>query len=122
MFMSLLIEECVCRRHDWSDEYFVKILSALREAMSEKSSILLCDQVMNTTHGDAEMEGAPSPLPANYGYYSRFCHSRDISLMGIINGIERTPAEYRGLVEKAGLRLHKIWETRTLFGIVELKK
>ena len=90
--------------------------------MSEKSCLLICDQVMNTTHGCNEIEGAPFPLPANYGYYARYCHTRDISLMGIINGIERTPTQFKDLVEKANLRLHKIWETRTLYGVVEVRK
>ena len=43
-------------------------------------------------------------------------------MMGIINGIERTPGEFRKLVEKAGLRVERIWECRSQVGIVELRK
>ncbi|KAL2050988.1 hypothetical protein ABVK25_008734 [Lepraria finkii] len=82
--------------------------------LTPKSRTLICDQVMNTTYGCAELATAPYPLPANYGYYTRYCHLRDISLMTSINGIERTPLEFKSIIEKAGLRLEKIWETRSL--------
>ena len=42
-------------------------------------------------------------------------------MMGIINGIERTPEQFRKLVAAAGLRVHKIWECRSQVGIVELR-
>jgi hypothetical protein len=90
--------------------------------MSEKSRLLICDQLMNTTNGCNEINSAPSPLLANYGYYTRYRHSRDISLMAVLNGIERTPPEFSQLIKKAGLRLIKFWETRSLFGIIEVQK
>ncbi|KAJ5456732.1 O-methyltransferase [Penicillium desertorum] len=108
--------------HDWSDEYCVQILVALKDSLSDTSRVLICDQVMNTTHGSDEMDNAPSPLPANYGYYSRYHHQRDMSLMGTINGIERTPQQFRELVEKAGLRLSRVFETRSIYSIVEVQK
>ncbi|KAF2280130.1 O-methyltransferase A [Westerdykella ornata] len=106
--------------HDWSDEYCVKILSAIRASMGPKSRILICDQVMNTTLGTPELPPAPSPLPANWGYYTRYSHQRDLAMMSIINGIERTPAEFRSIVEKAGLKLRKIWDCRSQVSLVEV--
>nr|BBL33419.1 putative methyltransferase [Lachnum palmae] len=106
--------------HDWSDDYCVEILSNIRDQMGENSRILICDQVMNTTYGCEEIPGAPKPLPANYGYYTRFMHTRDLSLMACINGIERTPAQFKDIIEQAGLKLSKIYETRSLFGIIEV--
>jgi hypothetical protein len=88
--------------------------------MSPNSRILICDLVMNTTCGSSEMPSAPSPLPANYGYYGRYGHHRDMALMSIINGIERTPYEFQKLVQQAGLRIIKIWECRSVNGIVEI--
>ena len=76
---------------------------------------------MNTTLGCPELSPAPSPLPANYGVYTRYSHQRDLAMMGIINGIERTPEQFRKLVAAAGLRVHKIWECRSQVGIVELR-
>ena len=87
--------------HDWSDEYCINILKSIKVSMGPKSRILICDPVMNTTFGCDEIPAAPSPLPANYGYHVRYCHNRDIGLMATINGIERTPAEFKELFEKA---------------------
>ncbi|KAK4653881.1 hypothetical protein QC762_511060 [Podospora pseudocomata] len=105
--------------HDWSDDYCVSILKAVKASMGPKSRILICDPVMNTTFGCDEIEAAPSPLPANYGYHVRYCHNRDIGLMATINGIERTPSEFKALFEEAGLRLVKFWDTRSMVGITE---
>ncbi|RYP31586.1 hypothetical protein DL767_005695 [Monosporascus sp. MG133] len=91
--------------HDWSDSYCISILSNLRAAMGPQSRVLIADQVMNTTLGSPELKSAPEPLLANYGNYVRFSHQRDVALMGLINGIERTPAQFRRIVEGAGLRL-----------------
>lgn len=76
---------------------------------------------MNTTLGCAELTPAPTPLPANYGYYTRYSHQRDLAMMGTINGIERTPAQFGALVDRAGLTIEKIWECRSQVSIVELK-
>lgn len=78
------------------------------------------DQVMNTTAGCSELPAAPSPLPANWGYYTRYSHQRDLAMMSIINGIERKPAEFRNLVNRAGLRLRKIWDCRSQVGLLEI--
>lgn len=87
--------------------------------MTRQSRVLICDQVMNTTTGSKELASAPWPLPANYGYWTRYAHQRDLAMMGIINGIERTPEQFRSIVERAGLRLVKVWECRSCVGIVE---
>ncbi|KAF4213605.1 hypothetical protein CNMCM5878_010291 [Aspergillus fumigatiaffinis] len=105
--------------HDWSDDYCVRILSAIRQSMATHSRLLICDQVMNTTIGDPDLESAPSPLPANYGYHTRFSHSRDITMMSCINGIERTPAEFKSLLQAAGLKLKKIWDCRSQVSLIE---
>ncbi|KAL9038899.1 MAG: hypothetical protein Q9180_002852 [Flavoplaca navasiana] len=107
--------------HDWSDDYCVRILSAIRAAMAPHSRILICDQVMNTTDGCSELKSAPKPLLPNYGYYTRYSHQRDLCLMGIINGIERTPAQFKVLIEKAGMKLEKIWECRSQVSVVEVR-
>lgn len=75
---------------------------------------------MNTTNGSAELPSAPAPLPANYGYAARYSHQRDLAMMGIINGIERTPAQWKALVEKAGFQLKKIYPCRSQVGLIEV--
>lgn len=42
------------------------------------------DQVMNTTQGCDEIEGAFVSASCSY---ARYCHMRDINLMGSINGM-----------------------------------
>ena len=90
------------------------------------SRILICDQVMNTTLGvnhshQKDLSSAPTPLLDNYGYYTRYSHHRDLAMMGIINGIERTPSQFRELVEEAGLRVERIWECRSQVSIIEVR-
>lgn len=93
---------------------------------SDNSSLLLSgsnyhsDQVMNTTLGSPELPPAPKPLPANWGYYTRYSHQRDLAMMSIINGIERTPAQFREIVKLAGLELKKIWDCRSQVSLVEV--
>ena len=82
---------------------------------------------MNTTLGEAsssdqgDLSSAPSPLLANYGYYTRYSHHRDLAMMGIINGIERTPGQFRELADEAGLRVERIWECRSQVSVVEMR-
>ncbi len=40
-------------------------------------------------------------------------------MMTAINGIERKPSEFKVIVEKAGLRLRKLWDCRSTIGLVE---
>ena len=105
--------------HDWSDDYAIRILSAIRESMGKSSKLLIVDQVMNTTLGNPELKSAPAPLPANYGYHTRFSHSRDITMMASINGIERTPEEFAAITKAAGLKIKKIWPIRSQVSLVE---
>ncbi|KAH7325589.1 S-adenosyl-L-methionine-dependent methyltransferase [Stachybotrys elegans] len=106
--------------HDWSDDYCITILKNIRVSMGPQSRILVCDQVMNTTNGDVQLPSAPAPLPANYGYYTRYSHTRDLCVMALINGIERKPTEFRDIVKKAGLHLNKFYQTRSQVGLVEI--
>ncbi|KAK4690158.1 hypothetical protein P7C71_g6563, partial [Lecanoromycetidae sp. Uapishka_2] len=92
-----------------------------------KSRLLICDQLMAPTWrpspstSSSDPSAAPSPLPANYGAAVRFSHQRDLCMMGIINGIERTPEQLRDVVEKSGLRVERVWECRSQVPIVEVR-
>lgn len=105
--------------HDWSDDYCVNILSRIRESMAPHSRLLICEQVMNTTIGDPDLTSAPAPLPANYGFHARFSHSRDITMMAAINGIERTPEEFKTILNAAGLVSKRIWPCRSQVSLLE---
>jgi hypothetical protein len=105
--------------HDWSDDYCVTILSQIARSMAPKSRLLICDQVMNTTLGCAEIAPAPKPLPANYGYFTRYSHQRDVAMMALINGIERTPDEFKDIAGRAGLVVKRYVNCRSQVGLVE---
>ncbi|KAK1143900.1 hypothetical protein N8T08_006015 [Aspergillus melleus] len=102
----LLTDEPWAARHDWADDYCLDILSNIRNAMSPRSRLLICEQVMDTTV-QAVTGTAPSPLPANFGVHRRYSHQRDLDVMAIINGVERTPAQFADLFRRAGLVLEK---------------
>nr|POF15333.1 o-methyltransferase tpca [Quercus suber] len=105
--------------HDWSDDYCIQILTGIRMSMSASSRLLIADQVMNTTLGSPELEHAPAPLPANYGYHTRYSHQRDLTMMAIINGIERTPSQFKSILNASGLEIRKIWSCRSQVTLIE---
>jgi hypothetical protein len=87
--------------------------------MGNHSKLLIVDQVMNTTLGFPNLKPAPEPLPANYGYYARFSHSRDITMMASINGIERTPEEFESILGAAKLKIERILDVRSQVSLIE---
>jgi hypothetical protein len=97
----------------------VKILKGVKNSMTSTSRLLIVEQVMNTTLGSPELPSAPAPLPANYGYHTRFSHSRDLTMMASINGIERTPEEFKVIIEAAGLKIKQIWGVRSQVSLIE---
>lgn len=89
--------------------------------MRPNSRVLVVDQVMNTTLGCPELASAPAPLPANYGIANRLAHERDLDMLTLINGIERTPAQFRLLAVRSGLEVARIWECRGIISVVEMR-
>ncbi|KAL6303966.1 S-adenosyl-L-methionine-dependent methyltransferase [Sparassis latifolia] len=106
--------------HDWPDDECVAILTELRKAMAPHSRILSTDQAINTTVGSPHLKRAPAPLPANYGYAHQMAGIRDMNMMTMFNGMERTPQDFSALAERAGLRVVKVWEGRGLYAITEM--
>lgn len=106
--------------HDWADQESIEILKNLKPALGQGSRILLAEQLMVCATGDSRLRSAPTPLPANYGYPARFSHQRDLNMMGLINGIERTPCEFDALAKKAGLRVIRFISCRSQIGLVEI--
>ncbi|KAI1408493.1 putative O-methyltransferase [Hypoxylon sp. FL1857] len=107
--------------HDWKDEDCVRILLNIAEAMGPNSRLLVADITLIETIGDEYVEAAPKPLLANYGVHGHHGFSLDIAMMSLMNGKERTPSEFRGLFEKAGLKMVKLWECRSILGIIECR-
>ncbi|KAL1689190.1 S-adenosyl-L-methionine-dependent methyltransferase [Schizophyllum commune] len=109
--------------HDWDDDRAVRILQALRPALlaNPRSRLLICDQVMNTTHGCDLVDSAPKPLPANYGYATRLSHMLDLNMMTMFNGRERTAEELAVLSKRAGLVVERIFRCPSLVWLTQLK-
>lgn len=89
--------------------------------MTAASRLLIADQVANTTFGCPEISAAPTPLPANYGAWNRLRGAADMHMMTLLNGVERTPAQFQGLAVSAGLEVVRVWECRGPIDIIELR-
>jgi hypothetical protein len=87
--------------HDWDDEQSVAILKNCRKAMTEGGKVLLVEAVIG---------------PGTTTAFSKFM---DLNMLVMTGGRERTEAEYRALLDAAGLRLTRIVPTRTEMSIIE---
>lgn len=76
--------------HDYSDEYAIKILRPLVQAMSPDSRIVLMDQLMPSTVG---------LLPYDV---ERMMRTTDLQMMALTNAKERDEDEWKDLVSRAG--------------------
>lgn len=87
--------------HDWADEDAIRILTACRHAMTPDSRLLLIETVVP---------------PGNTPHESKL---RDIIMLTLLSGRERTQDEYAELLAKAGLRLRQAIGTRSPLHILE---
>lgn len=79
--------------HDWADEYCLKLLRHVRDAMKPGYSKLLIHEMIVPEQGA-----------------SKFHAQLDITMMAFNGGLERTAEQWRGLLENAGLEVVKVWE------------
>jgi hypothetical protein len=87
--------------HDWDDERAIAILKNCRQAMAENGRVLLVEMVIPAGN-------APSP--------GKFL---DLEMLLYFSSRERTEAEYRDLLQQAGLELITITPTASPFSIIE---
>ena len=81
--------------HDWPDDECVRFLSHTATAMEKGySSLLIREYVVPET-------GASLRTAA-----------KDIQMMGLFAGMERTESQWMNLLSLSGLRLVKIWSSR----------
>lgn len=74
--------------HDWDDDDAVAILRRARAALKPGGRILIVEMVLD-----------------EHGYEGGLC---DLHLLAVTGGRERTIADFRRILEAAGLRLHKV--------------
>ena len=87
--------------HDWNDERAIMILKNCRQAMAENGRVLLVEMVIPARN-------APSP--------GKFL---DLEMLLYFYSRERTEAEYRDLLQQAGLELITITPSASPFSIIE---
>jgi SAM-dependent methyltransferase len=95
--------DCIVLRHvlhDWDDERSATILGNARRALDERGSLLIVEKVIT-----------PGNEPG-------FVKLLDLNMMAI-GGRERTEAQYRALLEKAGLRLERVLVTPGPIDVIE---
>jgi hypothetical protein len=87
--------------HDWDDQQSAAILRNCRSAMAANGRVLL-------------VEAAIQP-----GTATSFSKYVDLNMLVMTGGRERTEAEYRSLLDSAGLRLARVIPTYTEMSILE---
>jgi hypothetical protein len=87
--------------HDWDDDHAVKILSTCRAAMADTACLLLAEVVL--PEGAAPSRG-------------KFV---DLEMLVITGGRQRTEAEFRALLDRAGFRLVRIVPSSGRVSLVE---
>ncbi|UNS95395.1 acetylserotonin O-methyltransferase [Streptomyces tubbatahanensis] len=87
--------------HDWSDEDCLRILGAVRAAMTPGARLLVIDAVLPD-------DGTPHPAL-----------DLDIVMLMVLRGRERTAADFRTLLDSSGFRLNRIAETPSLSSVIE---
>jgi hypothetical protein len=88
--------------HDWPDAESIKILSAVRRAMSKRARVLIIETVVPDAAGP------------------HLSKELDIAMMALPGGMERTQEEYASLAAKCALRLERIVETLSPYSVLEM--
>jgi O-methyltransferase/methyltransferase family protein len=87
--------------HDWDDERSAAILGNCRRAMTGDGKVLIVEAVLQA------------------GPATSFSKFMDLNMLVMTGGRERTEAEYRALLEAAGLKFSRIIPTQTDMSIIE---
>ncbi|MGP4092202.1 methyltransferase [Streptomyces sp. KR55] len=87
--------------HDWDDDHCVRILRAVRKAMTEQSRLLVIDAIVPPGN---------DPHPAKL---------YDIAMMAIFDGTERTEPEFEALLAAADLKPLRVVPTPGTVSVIE---
>lgn len=91
--------------HDWDDERAIAILQTCRRAMNGEARLVILERELAGRIEDPS-EALPSVMS-------------DLNMMVMLGGKERTPDEYRDLLERAGLRMTRLIPTESEFAAIE---
>jgi hypothetical protein len=87
--------------HDWADEPALQLLRNIRAAIRANGTLLLAEAVLDD-----------SPAP-------HLGKLLDIEMIAFVGGKERTAAEFRQLLAKAGFALQRVVQTRSPLSLLE---
>jgi hypothetical protein len=87
--------------HDWDDPQATVILKNIRKAMPEHGKILILEQVIPS--GNDPSEGK----------------LRDLNMLVMLGGVERTENEFRALLSEGGFILTGITQTASPTSVIE---
>jgi hypothetical protein len=91
--------------HDWNDEKSIAILAGCRKAMGPAAKLILVEHVV--------------PDRAEDSAESRRIFMEDVQMMVMLDGQERTADQFGTLMKAAGLRLTKVFQTASVFQLIE---
>src|SRR5262249_45888304 len=91
--------------HNWDDDAASRILENCHAAMDPQSTLLIIEMIMPNECG---------PSLSNYPLVMT-----DLQMFVMTGGRERTEAEFRALLERAGFELKRIIPTQALESIIE---
>ncbi|EJD53030.1 S-adenosyl-L-methionine-dependent methyltransferase [Auricularia subglabra TFB-10046 SS5] len=105
--------------HDWADSYCRKILGRLRQAAGPHTRLLVVDEILPyacrmdkdevvQAIPGAEGEVGPQPLLANLGYVNLHKYLMDLTMLGCVNGQERTLLHFHNLLQSTGWKLQEV--------------
>lgn len=115
--------------HDWPDEQALQILANVKAKMQADSKVIILDTLLlpaivagaNGKNEDDLVEqvgGIPYPLYRSGGVTGTWIQRVDQEVNIALNATERTPAEFKTLIEKAGLNVESIIQPRSRHGII----
>jgi hypothetical protein len=91
--------------HDWDDARSVAILRNVRASMPKDARLLVVEPIV--------------PERAGSSWFDQMLAATDLNMLVVAGGRERTEAEFRALVEAAGLRVSRIVETPASLSVIE---
>ena len=94
--------------HDWDDERSVAILRTIRAAMGPEARLLVVEPIL-------------PERPESSPFDAMLAHT-DLNMLVVTGGRERTEADFRTLIERAGLRTTRVLPTPATMSIIEGRK
>ena len=93
--------------HNWDDERAAAILARGREAMAAGARMLIVERVLPQHWGDSADDRAAA--------------ASDLNMLVALSGRERTEAQFRALLDAAGLRVDRVTPVGSEFHAVEAR-